>query len=89
MHTQSLVPEPGRQALLKQLHEGHPSICHMKSLARLYIWWPGMDKQIEEFVKNCEKRQINQANPATIQPISWSWPRKTTVKTLFRLCGTR
>ena len=56
-----LVPEPGRQALLKQLHEGHPGICHMKSLSWLYIWWPGMDKQIEEFVKNCEKCQVNQA----------------------------
>ena len=33
-----LVPEPGRQTLLKQLHEGHPGICHMKSLAQLYIW---------------------------------------------------
>ena len=42
----------------------------------VYIGWPGMDKQIEEFVKNCEKYQVNQANPATIQPISWSWPRK-------------
>ena len=48
----------------------------MKSLARLYIWWPGMDKQIEEFVKNFEKCQVNQANPATVQPTSWSWPRK-------------
>ena len=35
-----------------------------------------MDKQIEEFLKNCEKCQVNQANPATIQLISWSWPRK-------------
>ena len=36
-----------------------------------------MDKQIEEFLKNCEKCQVNQANPATVQPISWSWPIKT------------
>ena len=36
-----------------------------------------MDKQIEEFLKNCEKCQVNQANPATVQAISWSWPRKT------------
>ena len=71
-----LVPEPGQQALLKQLHEGNPGICHMKSLAWMYMWWPGMDKQIEEFVKNCEECQVNQSNPATAQPISWSWPRK-------------
>ena len=71
-----LVPEPGRQALLKQLHEGHSGICHMKSLARMYMWWPGMDKQSEEFVKNCEECQVNQSNPATVRPTSWSWPRK-------------
>ena len=34
-----------------------------------------MDKQIEEFV-DCEECQVNQLNPATVQPISWSWPRK-------------
>ena len=38
-----LVPEPCRQALLKQ-HEDHPGICHIKSLARIYIWWAVMDK---------------------------------------------
>ncbi len=25
----------------------------MKSLARSYIWWPNMDKEIEEVVKSC------------------------------------
>ena len=30
---------------LKQLHEGHPGICYIKSLARMYMWWPGMDKR--------------------------------------------
>ena len=62
--------------LLKQLHKGHTGICHMKSLAQIYIWWPNMEKQIEQFVKNCEKYQVNLSNPVTVQPISWSWPRK-------------
>ena len=80
-----LVPELGEQALLKQLHEYHLGICHMKSLACLYIWWPDIDKQIEEFIKNCEKSQVNQANPATDVLVM---AEKTVVKTLFRLCWT-
>ena len=31
---------------------------------------------MKEFVKNCEECQVNQSNPATVQPTSWSWPRK-------------
>lgn len=27
----------------------------MKSLARSFVYWPSMDKQIEEYVRNCSK----------------------------------
>ena len=35
------------------LHSTHPGISCMKSLARSYVWWPGMDAEIENHVKNC------------------------------------
>ena len=31
---------------------GHTGIVRMKALARSRIWWPGVEKQIEEMAQN-------------------------------------
>lgn len=74
--TRVIVPEKGRQLVLTQLHEGHPGIVHMKSLARMYTWWPGMNKDIEQFVSTCGKCQVNHTDPLTVKPIPWEWPSR-------------
>ena len=33
-----VIPPPGRSLVMKQLHDTHPGISRMKSLARSYIW---------------------------------------------------
>ena len=45
----------------------------MKSLARSYIWWPNMDKEIEEVVKSCLSCQANRHSsaPAQLHPLEW------------------
>ena len=35
-----VIPPPGRELILEQLHDTHPGITRMKSLAHLYVWWP-------------------------------------------------
>ncbi|KAJ8349603.1 hypothetical protein SKAU_G00247330 [Synaphobranchus kaupii] len=37
-----VVPPPGRETLLEELHDTHPGITRMKSTARAYMWWPGL-----------------------------------------------
>ena len=32
-----LVPPPGMKQLLLELHQGHPGISRMKSLAQMYL----------------------------------------------------
>ena len=69
-----VVPPQGREALLTQLHDTHPGIVKMKSLARSYFWWPGLDAAIEAKVNSCTMCQRDLATPkrATIDP--WEWP---------------
>ena len=69
-----VVPERGRRMVLQLLHEGHPGITRMKSLARSVVWWPGIDSAIEEAVKTCLSCQENAKSPppASIHP--WEWP---------------
>ncbi|CAC5360427.1 unnamed protein product [Mytilus coruscus] len=33
-----IIPQPGREAMLNELHQGHPGTTRMKSLARSYIY---------------------------------------------------
>ena len=58
-----VVPKQGREMVLQELHEGHPGMTRMKSLARMYVWWPGIDKEIEECVRTCQECQLNQSAP--------------------------
>ena len=51
------------EKILKDLHEAHPGVSRMKAHGRSYVWLPGMDRDIEKIVFNCETCQINQAMP--------------------------
>ena len=71
-----VVPEKGRDKVLSMLHQAHPGISRMKSLARSYVWWPGIDRDLEQCVKTCNACQQNQHSPPVSQLHPWSWPTK-------------
>ena len=69
-----VVPPQGRQAVLQELHEGHLGMTKMKALARMYVWWPGIDRDIEDSVPTCSQCQAHQSLP-TVAPLHPSgWP---------------
>ena len=35
-------------------------MTRMKSLSRMYVWWPGLDKDIEVTVSSCHECQMQQ-----------------------------
>ncbi len=82
-----VVPPQGRQAVLEQLHEGHPGMTRTKALARMYVWWPGLDSNIEQSVQQCVPCQQQQPEqPATpLQP--WSWPSRPWVRLHMDFAG--
>ncbi|XP_015266723.1 PREDICTED: uncharacterized protein K02A2.6-like [Gekko japonicus] len=58
------------------LHEAHPGIVRMKALARSYVWWPGMDAEIESWVRRCQTCQEVQPNPPSAPAQSWESTHK-------------
>ncbi|KAL6471846.1 hypothetical protein MHYP_G00204960 [Metynnis hypsauchen] len=71
-----VVPPPGRNALLKQLHQAHPGIPRMKGLARSYMWWPNIDAEVEALVKACATCQENRNSPPVAPLHPWEVPDK-------------
>ncbi|XP_026540268.1 uncharacterized protein K02A2.6-like [Notechis scutatus] len=70
-----VIPERLQEKVLCMLHEGHPGIVKMKSLARSYVWWPGMDKDIETWVGTCTKCQKSRPTPPPAPILNWETPR--------------
>ena len=71
-----VIPAKCRDALLKELHESHPGISRMKSLARSHIWWPKMDANIELFVRNCGMCEDSANMPQVSSLHPWEWPAR-------------
>ncbi|XP_055716586.1 uncharacterized protein K02A2.6-like isoform X1 [Phlebotomus papatasi] len=60
-----VIPSKLQRKMLEYLHEGHLGIVQMKALARSYVWWKHIDKDIENWVKECP--QCSQKNPSKVK----------------------
>ena len=69
-----VIPPKLQSYVLGELHVSHPGIVRMKTLARTYIWWPNVDRELEELVQNCHACQANRQKPRSAPLHSWSWP---------------
>ncbi|XP_021343033.1 uncharacterized protein K02A2.6-like [Mizuhopecten yessoensis] len=56
--TRILMPEKLRQRPLELAHESQQGIVKTKSRLREKVWWPGIDKDIELYVKSCHMCQV-------------------------------
>ncbi|CAG2236573.1 unnamed protein product [Mytilus edulis] len=73
--TRLIIPTELRNQILKLGHEGHPGIVLMKQRLRSKVWWPNMDKSIEEYCKSCYGASLS--NPEKPEPmIRTSLPSK-------------
>ena len=52
-----LIPVSMRREALQQLHESHQGAVRTKQRARLAIYWPGLDNDIDNVVDSCKQCQ--------------------------------
>lgn len=70
----TVIPHKFRANLLEELHKSHPGMVRMKALSRNHVWWPQIDKDIEETVRACQncQEQLPRMPGAVDNP--WKWP---------------
>ena len=71
-----VAPKASWGTILGELHISHPGMRRMKSLARSIVWWPGIDGQIEQVVRNCSPCQQSRPKPPHAELHPWPWPTR-------------
>lgn len=56
------IPSPLLRELLVRLHESHVGITKSIIRAQSFIWWPKINSDIEEMVKDCQKCATDRPN---------------------------
>ncbi|UYV69879.1 K02A2.6-like [Cordylochernes scorpioides] len=57
--TRVVIPMKFRAKIKAELHQGHLGVVKIENLARNFIWWPGIDREIEEITRVCRECNIN------------------------------
>ena len=75
---------------LEKIHQGHQGILRCCSQVRVSVWWPGMSKHIEEFVRQCPTC-VNNWTPKhepllTTEIPGKSWEPNYSIRTEIGIC---
>ena len=66
-----VIPQSLRTGLLRELHVEHLGMSKMKSIARSFMWWPGLDKDIESTSKACDSCMATSNDPSVSNTHPW------------------
>ena len=66
-----IIPKELQARMLDEIHEGHLGVVKSKAVARSYVWWPGIDADIEYKCKTCEPCQQIKPNPPATKSHIW------------------
>ncbi|GBN65443.1 Uncharacterized protein K02A2.6 [Araneus ventricosus] len=68
------IPKKYQKNVLDELHTGHLGMVKMKALARSFVCWKDIDKDIEEAVRNCVDCARHKTDPAKAKVHYWQYP---------------
>ncbi|XP_044741936.1 uncharacterized protein K02A2.6-like [Chrysoperla carnea] len=69
-----VIPKSLQKSTLRELHKTHVGITKMKQLARRFVYWKIIDKDIEKILRNCESCAEIKSNPAKVPLHPWEQP---------------
>ncbi|KAL7728692.1 hypothetical protein ACLKA6_004069 [Drosophila palustris] len=70
-----VIPFKLQQRVLDELHRAHLGVVKMKSIARSFVYWPGIDKDIENTAQTCEFCARNASLPPKCSDHHWEYPK--------------
>ena len=70
-----VIPSKYQQEVFSELQLNHPGMVRMKSLARLHVWWPNLDSDIEQTVRDCPDCHTNHCKTLKVNN-PWLWPTR-------------
>ena len=63
-----VIPKSLRRKTVELAHQGHQGIVKTKARLREKVWWPGIDRDCEEYCRQCHGCQVV-SRPDTKEPI--------------------
>ena len=60
--TRIIIPSSMHLEVLDKIHDAHMGINKCREPAKQAVWWPGLSKQIQDMVENCQKCLKNKVN---------------------------
>ncbi len=75
-----VIPESSRLRAAQLAHEGHQGMCKTKKLLRERVWFPGVDKMIQQLCGECPTCKLNNGGniitpmiPTTLPSRPWEY----------------
>ena len=84
-----VIPKSLRSQIKKDTHSGHQGIESCLRRAREHVFWPGMNKEVKEWIQTCEACREFEQTPCKETLISHEIPDSPWQKIAQRLFGRR
>ncbi len=82
-----VLPKKLRQQAISLAHEDHAGMVRCKQRLRSKLWWPEMDKQVEERIRCCHPCQLVGTSPRPEPMKPTQLPEKPWLKLAIDVCG--
>ena len=67
-----VLPKGLREQAISIAHEGHQGMNRTKSFIRSKVWFPGINEQVENAIRNCTACQLVHSDPVRLEPLCMS-----------------
>lgn len=71
-----VIPKSLQKGILQYIHASHLGMVKCKSIARSYFWWPNMNVDLENEIRNCVSCLSVRPDPAKSELIPWENTKK-------------